>query len=152
MFWFDNEFCFENEYIRFFGGTLVGKQNQTIFKKRWFDIANHHNTCTSRRWYLFLLRFSGWGRSEACMYRREGWRHRSSPPGSYTTRGCCWSRGSGDRGNQRCPPQAHLSRQGSTAGYSMYGTGMTICESSTVIAKLNYWRKKVTKHLKGRRH
>ncbi len=39
MFWFDNEFCFKNEYIRFFVGTLVGKRKQTIFKKRWFDIT-----------------------------------------------------------------------------------------------------------------
>jgi hypothetical protein len=37
---FDNEFCFKNEYIRFFLGTLVGKRKQTIFKKRWFDITN----------------------------------------------------------------------------------------------------------------
>jgi hypothetical protein len=38
-FWFDNEFCVKNEYIRFFLGTLVGKRKQTIFKKRWFDIT-----------------------------------------------------------------------------------------------------------------
>jgi hypothetical protein len=42
MFWFDNEFCFKNEYIRFFLGTLVGKRKQTIFKKRWFDITTVH--------------------------------------------------------------------------------------------------------------
>jgi hypothetical protein len=30
---------FQNEYIRFFLGTLVGKRKQTIFKKRWFDIT-----------------------------------------------------------------------------------------------------------------
>jgi hypothetical protein len=40
MFWFDNEFCFKNEYIQIFGGTLVGKRQQTIFKKCWFDIAS----------------------------------------------------------------------------------------------------------------
>ncbi len=40
MFWFENKFCFKNEYIRFFLGTLVGKRKLTIFKKRWFDITN----------------------------------------------------------------------------------------------------------------
>ncbi len=39
MFWFDNEFCVKNEYIRLFLGTLVGKRKQAIFKKRWFDIT-----------------------------------------------------------------------------------------------------------------
>ncbi len=41
MFWFDNEFCFKNEYIWFFLGTLVRKRKQTIFKKRWFDITKY---------------------------------------------------------------------------------------------------------------
>ncbi len=39
----DNEFCFKNEYFRFFGGTFVGKRKQTILKKRWFDIPTHHH-------------------------------------------------------------------------------------------------------------
>jgi hypothetical protein len=38
-YWFDNEFCLKNVYIRFFLGTLVGKRKQTIFEKRWFDIT-----------------------------------------------------------------------------------------------------------------
>jgi hypothetical protein len=37
---------FQNEYIRFFLGTLVGKRKQTIFKKRWFDITRPDGTRT----------------------------------------------------------------------------------------------------------
>jgi hypothetical protein len=32
-------FVSKSEYFQFFGGMLVGKRKQTIFKKRWFDIT-----------------------------------------------------------------------------------------------------------------
>jgi hypothetical protein len=46
---------FQKRIYSIFGGTLVGKRKQTIFKKRWFDITTTYVGCSYKKTMMLTL-------------------------------------------------------------------------------------------------